>query len=145
MLRTSALAFLGFLAASVAALSSPVVAAAAADTRPNILLIVADDAGYTDIGSFGGEINTPNIDALAASGVRFTQFGVSATCSPTRSMLLSGVDNHSAGLGNMAEFMAPHMSSMWLPPPGMRVRSRIKPRAAGYRAGSSPICHLPAM
>lgn len=54
MLRTSALAFLGYLAASVAALPSPVVAAAAADTRPNILLIVADDAGYTDIGSFGG-------------------------------------------------------------------------------------------
>ena len=108
MLRTSALAFLGFLAASVAALSSPVVAAAAAETRPNILLIVADDAGYTDIGSFGGEINTPNIDALASSGVRFTQFGVSATCSPTRSMLLSGVDNHLAGLGNMAEFMAPN-------------------------------------
>ena len=108
MLRTSGLAFLGVLAAAVAALLSPVLAAAPADTRPNILLIVADDAGYADIGSFGGEINTPNIDALAASGVRFTQFGVSATCSPTRSMLLSGVDNHLAGLGNMAEFMAPN-------------------------------------
>lgn len=108
LLRTSAVAFLGFLVAAVAALSSPVLAAAPTDTRPNILLIVADDAGYSDIGSFGGEINTPNIDALAASGVRFTQFGVSATCSPTRSMLLSGVDNHLAGLGNMAEFMAPN-------------------------------------
>jgi arylsulfatase len=82
--------------------------ALAEDQRPNILLIVADDAGYADIGSFGGEIQTPNIDSLAASGVRFTQFGVSATCSPTRSMLLSGVDNHLAGLGNMAEFMAPN-------------------------------------
>jgi arylsulfatase len=82
--------------------------APAADARPNILLIVADDAGYTDIGSFGGEIHTPNLDALAAVGVRFTQFTASATCSPSRSMLLSGVDNHVAGLGNMAEFTAPN-------------------------------------
>ena len=82
--------------------------AMAQDRRPNIVLIVADDAGYADIGSFGGEISTPNIDALAAVGVRFTEFSVGATCSPTRSMLLSGVDNHLAGLGNMAEFMAPN-------------------------------------
>jgi arylsulfatase len=80
----------------------------AQDRRPNIVLIVADDAGYADIGSFGSEIRTPNIDALAASGIRFTHFGVSATCSPTRSMLLAGADNHVAGLGNMAEFMAPN-------------------------------------
>ena len=80
--------------------------AMAQERRPNILLIVADDAGYADIGSFGGEIQTPNLDALASVGVRFTQFGVSATCSPSRSMLLSGTDNHQAGLGNMAEFMA---------------------------------------
>lgn len=82
--------------------------AVAQEQRPNILLIVADDAGYSDIGSFGGEIQTPNIDALASVGVRFTQFAVSATCSPTRSMLLSGTDNHLAGLGNMAEFTAPN-------------------------------------
>jgi arylsulfatase A-like enzyme len=80
----------------------------AQDRRPNIVLIVADDAGIADIGSFGSEINTPNIDALASVGIRFTQFDVSATCSPTRSMLLSGVDNHIAGLGNMAEFTAPN-------------------------------------
>jgi len=80
----------------------------AQERRPNILLIVADDAGYADIGSFGGEIQTPNLDALASVGVRFTQFNVSATCSPTRSMLLSGADNHLAGLGNMAEFTAPN-------------------------------------
>lgn len=87
-------------------------AADAQDERPNILLIVADDAGYSDIGSFGGEINTPNLDALAAVGVRFTQFTASATCSPTRSMLLSGVDNHVAGLGNMAEFTAPNQEGL---------------------------------
>ena len=78
----------------------------AQDSRPNIVLIVADDAGYADFGSFGSEIRTPNIDALASVGVRFTQFGVSATCSPSRAMLLSGADSHIAGLGNMAEFTA---------------------------------------
>lgn len=82
--------------------------ARAQDDRPNILLIVADDAGYSDLGSFGGEIQTPNLDALAAIGVRFTGFTASATCSPSRSMLLTGTDNHLAGLGNMAEFTAPN-------------------------------------
>ena len=85
-------------------------AASAQDQRPNILLIVADDAGYADLGSYGGEIETPNLDALAAVGVRFTQFTTSATCSPSRSMLLSGTDSHIAGLGNMAEFMAPNQA-----------------------------------
>jgi arylsulfatase len=76
-------------------------------TRPNILLIMADDMGYTDIGSFGGEIQTPHLDALAKEGVRFSNFHTSVSCSPTRSMLLSGTDNHIAGLGNMAELMTP--------------------------------------
>ena len=74
-------------------------------SRPNILLIMADDIGYTDIGSFGGEIHTPNIDALANEGVRFSSFYTSVSCSPTRSMLMSGTDNHIAGLGNMSELM----------------------------------------
>jgi hypothetical protein len=71
--------------------------------RPNILLIVADDLGYSDLGSYGGEINTPVLDTLAQQGVRYTDFYVSPTCSVTRSMLLSGTDNHIAGLGNMGE------------------------------------------
>ncbi|WP_339671032.1 arylsulfatase [Dasania marina] len=75
---------------------------------PNILLIVVDDMGYTDIGSFGGEIATPNLDALAYQGVRFTNFQTAPTCSPTRAMLLTGVDNHKAGLGNMEEELAPN-------------------------------------
>ena len=74
--------------------------------RPNVLLIVADDLGYTDIGAFGGEIATPNLDRLAEQGVSFTRFYTSMACSPTRAMLLTGVDNHAAGLGNMAEFLA---------------------------------------
>lgn len=79
----------------------------AADDRPNILLIVADDMGYSDIGPFGGEIDTPNLDALAKSGMRFTDFHTSASCSPTRSMLFSGTDNHLAGLGSMGETITP--------------------------------------
>ena len=75
--------------------------------RPNILLVMADDMGWTDIGSFGSEIETPNLDALAQQGVTFTDFHVSVSCSPTRSMLLSGTDNHIAGLGNMGEMIAP--------------------------------------
>jgi arylsulfatase len=81
--------------------------AQAADQRPNILLIMADDMGWTDIGSFGSEIETPNLDRLAKRGVKFTDFHVSVSCSPTRSMLLSGTDNHVAGLGNMGEMIAP--------------------------------------
>ncbi len=98
----------GIAVATAGLLALGAGAVEAQEERPNILLIVADDAGYADIGSFGGEINTPNIDALAAIGVRFTQFTASATCSPTRSMLLSGADNHVAGLGAMAEFTAPN-------------------------------------
>jgi len=84
------------------------VACYAQDQRPNIILIVADDMGYADMGAFGGEIETPNLDELASLGVRFTQFTASATCSPSRSMMLTGTDNHVAGLGNMAEFVAPN-------------------------------------
>ena len=70
--------------------------------RPNILVILADDLGYSDIGPFGGEIKTPNLDALAASGLTMSNFHVHTVCTPTRAMLLTGVDNHLAGIGTMA-------------------------------------------
>ena len=79
-----------------------------ADDRPNIVILLADDMGYADMGSFGGEIDTPNLDALAEQGVRFTQFYTHASCSPTRSVMLSGVDTHLNGLGNMDEWTAPN-------------------------------------
>ena len=79
----------------------------AADQRPNILLVMADDMGWTDLGSFGSEIETPNLDILAQRGVKFSNFYTSVSCSPTRSMLLSGTDNHIAGLGNMGEMLTP--------------------------------------
>lgn len=77
------------------------------DTNPpNFLIIVADDMGFSDVGAFGGEINTPSIDKLADEGTRYTNFYVAPTCSPTRSMLLTGIDNHLVGLGNMYEYTA---------------------------------------
>jgi arylsulfatase len=78
-------------------------------THPNILLIVVDDMGYSDIGSFGGEIATPTLDNLAQEGLRLTNFHVLPSCSPTRSVLFSGTDNHVAGLGTMGEFKTPEM------------------------------------
>ena len=70
----------------------------AGSRRPNFLLIVADDLGWSDVGAFGGEIQTPNLDRLAETGIRMTDFHTASMCSPTRSMLLSGTDNHIAGL-----------------------------------------------
>ena len=96
------------LAFLVLTLSPGTQAALAAETRPNILLIVIDDMGYSDWGTFGSEIRTPNIDSLAAAGVKFTNFYVGPACAPTRSMLMSGNDNHVAGLGNMAEVLTPN-------------------------------------
>jgi len=77
-----------------------------ASVRPNILLLVADDLGYSDLGSYGGEVSTPRLDALARSGTLFTNFHTAPACTPTRSMLLTGVDHHLAGVGNMKVLMA---------------------------------------
>jgi arylsulfatase A-like enzyme len=71
--------------------------------RPNIVVLLADDWGYSDVGAFGSEIHTPHLNQLAQTGTRFSNFHVSASCSPTRSMLLTGVDNHLNGVGNMRE------------------------------------------
>ncbi len=72
-----------------------------ADDRPNIVLILADDMGYSDIGCYGGEIETPNLNALAAGGLRFTHFTNTARCCPTRASLLTGLYPHRAGIGHM--------------------------------------------
>jgi arylsulfatase len=71
------------------------------DKRPNIVMIISDDMGYADMGAFGSEISTPNLDALAKQGMMFTNFHTGATCSPSRAMILTGVNNHLAGLGTM--------------------------------------------
>src|SRR5688500_8896447 len=73
------------------------------DDRPNIVIIMADDLGYSDVGCYGGEIKTPAIDALAKNGLRFTQFYNTARCCPTRASLLTGLYPHQAGVGHMME------------------------------------------
>jgi arylsulfatase A-like enzyme len=103
--RTVAIA--SSIAATLAiAVVVPWSGAALAAERPNILLIVADDMGYSDASPYGGEIFTPNIARLANQGMMFTNFHVAAYCAPTRAMLLTGADNHLVGLGNMIELAA---------------------------------------
>ncbi|HWQ54480.1 MAG TPA: arylsulfatase [Bryobacteraceae bacterium] len=91
--------FLGtFAAAGTQAQAAPL-----ARKRPNIILIMADDMGFSDIGCYGGEIATPNLDRLARRGVRFTQFYNTARCCPTRASLLTGLYPHQAGIGHMVD------------------------------------------
>ncbi len=113
--------------------------------RPNVLLIVADDLGYTDLGAFGSEIATPNLDALADEGLLLAQFYASAMCSPSRAMLLSGVDNHLAGVGTLHEKIADNQRGR----PGYEghLSARIAPlpailRAHGYRTYMAGKWHL---
>ena len=108
--------------------------------KPNVLITLADDMGFSDIGCFGGEINTPNIDRLAAGGLRFTQFYNTARCCPTRASLLTGLYSHQAGVGHMVSDRGQ---------PGYRGRLNdscvtiAEPlRAAGYRTMLSGKWHV---
>jgi len=100
MNRQSFLKFSGFAALSLAA-GCTCPASASPPKRPNIVLIMADDMGYSDIGCFGSEIETPNIDRLATNGIKYTQFYNGARCCPTRASLLTGLYAHQAGMGCM--------------------------------------------
>lgn len=86
-----------------APMAQPAARAESASQQPNIIFLIADDWGYSDLGAFGSEIATPNLDQLAYQGVRFANFHVAGSCAPTRAMLNSGVMNHRNGLGNMPE------------------------------------------
>ena len=94
-----------------AALSIPLINAASAapiatvKPPPNIVLLLADDLGFSDLASYGSEINTPNLSTLARQGVQFSNFHVAANCAPTRAMLMTGVNNHRAGVGNIIEMI----------------------------------------
>ena len=83
------------------------VLAASDISRPNIVFLLADDLGYTDIAPYGGEVNTPALSALAEQGVRFANYHTAANCAPARAMLLTGVNNHLAGVPNIPEMLAP--------------------------------------
>ena len=98
--------FAAFIFAAMIGAFASIVPAQAKERRPNLLVIVADDLGYSDLGAFGGEIRTPHLDKLALAGIRLAGFHTAPTCSPTRAMLLSGTDNHLAGLGTMAELIS---------------------------------------
>jgi arylsulfatase/uncharacterized sulfatase len=83
---------------------------AKAAEQPNIVLILADDLGFTDIGPYGSEISTPSLTALANEGIRFTNYHTAASCAPSRAMLLTGVDNHRAGVASIPEAIPPEQS-----------------------------------
>ncbi|MEX0840089.1 MAG: arylsulfatase [Parvibaculum sp.] len=119
--------------------------AAAQEARPNIVLILADDVGFSDFGAYGSEISTPNIDALAARGTLFSNFHASPICAPSRAMLMTGVDSHLAGIGNLPESAPPEHRGQ----PGylgrladdvVTVASRLG--AAGYRTTMTGKWHL---
>ncbi|HEX4147302.1 MAG TPA: sulfatase-like hydrolase/transferase [Pirellulales bacterium] len=76
---------------------------AADSPSPNVVVILVDDMGFSDIGCYGGEIPTPNLDQLASGGLRFTQFYNTARCCPTRASLLTGLWSHQTGVGHMTD------------------------------------------
>ncbi len=91
------------LARQLAVLATLLTTGSAITQRPHVVLIMVDDMGFSDIGCYGSEIETPNLDALAAGGVRFSQFYNSARCCPTRASLLTGLHPHQTGIGHMTE------------------------------------------
>jgi arylsulfatase len=107
----------GFLIIAALAFSA---AASAAPSRPNIVVILADDLGFSDIGCYGSEVPTPNLDKLASKGVRFTQFYNTPRCSPTRAALLTGLYSQEAGMG-------------WLD-------NKVEPKSRGFHGKLLPRC-----
>lgn len=116
-----------------------------ASPPPNVIVILIDDAALMDLGVYGGEARTPNIDALAARGAMFTQYRTSPLCSPTRAMLLTGLDNHLTGVATIPEVLPiEHQGqpgyTMALEPGVLTLADRL--RAAGYRTLMSGKWHL---
>ena len=108
--------------------------------RPNIILIMSDDMGYSDIGCYGGEIKTPNLDALAANGVRFTQFYNTGRCCPTRASLLTGLYPHQAGIGHMTSDYGIPQYQGFLNKECVTIAEALKP--AGYSTYMSGKWHV---
>ena len=123
----------------------PMASAQETDERPNIVLILVDDAALMDFGAYGGEARTPNIDALTQSGVMFRQHYTSPLCAPSRAMLLTGMDNHRTGIATIPEVLPKEQVgqpgyTMHLEPGILTLADRLK--AAGYRTLMSGKWHL---
>lgn len=125
------------LAAAITLLSSIAHPADAQETkRPNIVVILADDLGFSDIGCYGGEIATPNLDGLARRGVRFTEFYNAARCCPSRAALLTGLYPHQAGVGDMVDaYAAKQRERLASPAYTDRLRPEVPTLAELLRAG----------
>jgi len=128
--------FAATCAALVASLALTLAPAQGADPRPNILLVLLDDAGFMDFGAYGSDTRTPRIDALGASGAQFTRYYSTPLCGPSRASLLTGRDHHSVGAGTLTEVLTPEMRA--LPAYDMtwddgQVTIASQLRAAGYQ------------
>jgi arylsulfatase A-like enzyme len=109
--------------------------------RPNIVIIMADDMGFSDIGCYGGEIETPNLDRLAANGLRFTQFYNTARCCPTRASLLTGLYSHQAGMGHMVHDSGYPSYQGYLNEKCVTIAEVLKPAGySTYMAGKWHVC-----
>lgn len=108
--------------------------------RPNIILIMADDLGYSDLGCYGGEVQTPNLDYLAANGVRFRNFYNTSRCCPTRASLLTGLYNHQAGIGEMTTDRNLPGYRGFLTPNTVTIAEVLK--SAGYRTAMTGKWHV---
>lgn len=133
------------VAAALFLAATPAQAQAQQAARPNIVLILADDVGFTDLAAYGGEARTPNIDRLAQSGAQFSRYYTSPLCSPSRAMLLTGLDNHRTGHATIIEVLPPEMRgrpgySMRLEPGVVTVAERL--RRSGYRTFVTGKWHL---
>lgn len=137
----------GWIAAALLALTVPAHAqtAAPAPQRPNIVVILVDDAGFSDFQPYGGEARMPNISALAQHGAMFSHYYTSPLCAPSRAMLLTGVDNHRTGVATIPEVLPPSQEghrgyTMHLEPGVLTVAQRL--HAAGYRTFATGKWHL---
>jgi len=138
------------LAAAILSLASLLPASAqqqapTAARRPNIIVILVDDAAFMDFGAYGGEARTPNIDRLAASGAMMTNYHTSPLCSPSRAMLLTGMDSHRTGLSTIEEVLPPELKgkpgyTLSLEPGVLTIADRLK--LVGYRTLMSGKWHL---